>query len=207
MLANKRPYLIGITGNIGSGKSTFCRELERRGQRVIYADAVAEKYLMLLRELWVKRWGTDILDRGALDKAKIADIIFDQPAERHYLNSEIHPLVLQDFQSIVEQSGEARVYFEIPLLFETNLANCFDFIILIMAKQEIVMQRIMERDHSSYADIQKRLAAQMPDELKASQVDLVIDNSGNIDELRKKVQSFLDRLNTLRFKAVKPFNL
>jgi len=205
MRASKRPLLIGITGNIGSGKSTFCRLLEREGDKVFYADRVAAKYLQLLKDVWVERWGEHVLREGALDKRKIAAIVFNDPIQLEYLNSRIHPLVLQEFQSIVETSLETELYFEIPLLFETNLQACFDFAILIQVDPEILIKRVVRRDKARHEDIVKLLAAQMPDAQKVGLADLVIDNSGKEKALRLQLLKFLGTVGKIPRREVQAF--
>lgn len=206
MQANKVTLLIGITGNIGSGKSTFCRLLEREGKKVFYADLVAAKYLELLKDVWVERWGEHVLREGALDKRQIAAIVFDDPIQLEYLNSRIHPLVLQEFQSIVESSLETELYFEIPLLFETSLQACFDFVILIKVDPEILIKRVAKRDRMRRQDIVKLLAAQMPDQQKAGLADLVIDNSGKEKALRLQLIQFLETVGNIPHREVQAFH-
>ena len=135
MSQNKKPLLIGITGNIGSGKSAFCNFLAANGLKVISADVVANQHLEdpAIKEALIKRYSTAILSpsnedngKGIINRKILADVVFSSEQETQYLNSLIHPLVLQDFQKIVEQSNEEALCFEVPLLFEANLQDCFD---------------------------------------------------------------------------------
>ncbi len=206
MLENSRPLLIGITGNIGSGKSSFCAYLEALGYRLLYADRLAQSHLYDLKDLWVQRWGKRILEGDQLNRAAIAEIVFDNPDERQWLNSQLHPLVLQDFQHEVEHSKEQYLFFEIPLLFEAGLEQCFDYLVLVCATQEAVLQRIMERDKSSEADILKRLRTQMPDSEKAARVDLIIDNSFSVDELYRHARYLAAKITGIPHRVVSPFN-
>ncbi|HQQ67553.1 MAG TPA: dephospho-CoA kinase [Candidatus Cloacimonadota bacterium] len=199
----KRPLLIGITGNIGSGKSSFCELLESSGLRVIYADRVAEKYLFELQDVWVQRWGRGILSAGIPDKKKIAAIVFDHEEERAYLNQKVHSLVLQDFQRSVETREEAVLCFEIPLLYEVGLQDCFDYLVLISVRRDIALSRIATRDKISESEIIKRLEAQMSDEGKHA--DLMIDNSGNRAELEAQARSLITSIATLSYRTVRPF--
>jgi len=199
----KRPLLIGISGNIGSGKSSFCALLESSGLRVVYADRVAEKHLFDLQDVWVQRWGRGILSNGVPDKKKIAAIVFDNEEERSYLNQRIHRLVLQDFQRSVETCNETVLCFEIPLLYEVGLQDCFDYLVLISVRRDIALRRIAMRDKSSESEILKRLEAQMPDERKHA--DLMIDNSGSRAELEAQASRFIISIASLSYRTVRPF--
>jgi len=204
MPESKRPLLIGITGNIGSGKSSICRVIEQHGYSVIYADIIADKFLQTMTDTWVQRWGSDILSAGKADRAKIAAIVFQNPVERDFLNAQIHPQVLQEFQRIIEGSASSQLFFEIPLLFEAGFQDSFDYLILIKAEREAVLRRVKERDGADYEATLKRLAAQIPDSKKEDQVDLVIDNSGSFENSCDQVRLFLDGLSRIPMRDVKP---
>ena len=212
MLRNNEPLLIGITGNMGSGKSVFCNFLVAGGLRVISADTLANKHLEdpeIIRAL-VKRYSKDILS-SAEDKTKLrinrqllADKVFNSTTETNYLNSLIHPLVLKDFQQIVEQSDEKALCFEVPLLFEANLQDCFDYIILISAPLETLLQRLEKRGEDRIK-AQQRLLHQLPDTEKRLLVDLVIENEGDLASLQKEAAAFLEKIPYLQYKKNRPF--
>ncbi len=212
MLRNNEPLLIGITGNMGSGKSVFCNFLVAGGLRVISADTLANKHLEdpeIIRAL-VKRYSKDILS-SAEDKTKLrinrqllADKVFNSTTETNYLNFLIHPLVLKDFQQIVEQSSEKALCFEVPLLFEANLQDCFDYIILISAPLETLLQRLEKRGEDRIK-AQQRLLHQLPDTEKRLLVDLVIDNEGDLASLQKEAAAFLEKIPYLQYKKNRPF--
>ena len=212
MLRNNEPLLIGITGNMGSGKTVFCNFLVAGGLRVISADTLANKHLEdpeIIRAL-VKRYSKDILS-SAEDKTKLrinhkllADKVFNSTTETNYLNSLIHPLVLKDFQQIVEQSAEKALCFEVPLLFEANLQDCFDYIILISAPLETLLQRLEKRGEDRIK-AQQRLLHQLPDTEKRLLVDLVIENEGDLASLQKAAAAFLEKIPYLQYKKTRPF--
>ena len=197
---------------MGSGKSVFCNFLVAGGLRVISADTLANKHLEdpeIIRAL-VKRYSKDILS-SAEDKTKLrinrqllADKVFNSTTETNYLNSLIHPLVLKDFQQIVEQSSEKALCFEVPLLFEANLQDCFDYIILISAPLETLLQRLEKRGEDRIK-AQQRLLHQLPDTEKRLLVDLVIDNEGDLASLQKAAAAFTQKIPDLKHKKVRPF--
>jgi len=197
---------------MGSGKTVFCNFLVAGGFRVISADTLANKHLEdpeIIRAL-VKRYSKDILS-SAEDKTKLrinhkllADKVFNSTTETNYLNSLIHPLVLKDFQQIVEQSAEKALCFEVPLLFEANLQDCFDYIILISAPLETLLQRLEKRGEDR-SKAQQRLLHQLPDTEKRLLVDLVIENEGDLASLQKAAAAFLEKIPYLQYKKTRPF--
>jgi len=213
MSQNKKPLLIGITGNIGSGKSAFCNFLAANGLKVISADAVANQHLEdpAIKEALIKRYSTAILSpsnedngKGIINRKILADIVFGSEEETQYLNSLIHPLVLQDFQRIVEQSNEEALCFEVPLLFEANLQDCFDYIVLISASLETRLMRLEKRGEDR-TKAQQRMLHQMPDTEKRFLVNLVIENDGDLLSLQKSAVSFIEKIPYLPHKKVRPF--
>jgi len=213
MLPNKFPLLIGITGNIGSGKSAYCNFLAANGLKVISADAVANQHLEdpAIKEALIKRYSTAILSpsnkdngKGIISRKILADIVFGSEEETQYLNSLIHPPVLQDFQRIVEQSNEEALCFEVPLLFEANLQDCFDYIILISASLETRLMRLEKRGEDR-TKAQQRMLHQMTDTEKRFLVNLVIENDGDLLSLQKSAVSFIEKIPYLPHKKVRPF--
>lgn len=207
MQAVERPLLIGITGNIGSGKSSFIKFILQQGYRVLFADTIAKQKLddPDVKAILAKRWGDGILSDGAINHHKIAEIVFKQDHEREYLNSLIHPLVLQDFQDIVATSQEQYLIFEIPLLFEAGLQACFDFICLITASEETRIQRLKERNPHDLDNQIRRLKAQLPESQKLALADLVIDNSGSLSELEARARNFCTMIPNIPRRDVKAF--
>lgn len=207
MQASNRPLLIGITGNIGSGKSDFCKYLRDSGCLVVSADRIANQHLedpAILSKL-VNRWGDDILEDGIVCHTKIAAIVFSLPSEREFLNSILHPIVLKDFQEIVDTSSEEAVFFEVPLLFEANLGLCFDFICLVHVPLDIRIERLQKRNSGDLEDIQKRIQSQIPDEKKFPLVDLVIDNSQSKIDLEVAARKLCCSTHSIPRREVKPF--
>jgi dephospho-CoA kinase len=187
-----RSSLIGITA-IWLREEQLYQFILHQGYRVLFADTIAKQKLddPDVKAILAKRWGDGILSDGAISHHKIAEIVFKQDHEREYLNSLIHPLVLQDFQDIVATSQEQYLIFEIPLLFEAGLQACFDFICLITASEETRIQRLKERNPHDLDNQIRRLKAQLPESQKLALADLVIDNSGSLSELEARARNFV----------------
>ncbi|PKN77829.1 MAG: dephospho-CoA kinase [Candidatus Cloacimonetes bacterium HGW-Cloacimonetes-1] len=192
MRPNKRPLLIGITGNIGTGKSSVCSLIEQQFT-VVYADEVAKTILesQHCKDILFQRWGSKVLSKDAIDRVSIAKIVFQDPHELDFLNNLIHPLVLAIFETFVENATEEVLFFEVPLLFEANLAASFDFIVLITAERDIRIKRLLERDQTDVESITARIDAQLDDALKMHAVDHIIVNNGEPEELVQAVEQML----------------
>lgn len=208
MPPSKRPLIIGVTGNIGSGKSTFCKALEAEGLAVYYADLLARNRLddPSLREKLVERFGNDIIDsgqtEGRINRQRLAEIVFRDEAKLQALNALLHPLVLRDMDEIVAQSDAECLIFEVPLLFEAGLQDCFDFIILVYASAALRHSRIVSRDGKAPGE---RGKFQIDDEDKQRVVDLVVTNNGSGEELKAKALEFVAYIPLLPKRIVSSF--
>jgi dephospho-CoA kinase len=194
---------IGLTGNIASGKSEVAKMLAERGATVIDADVLAreavERDSQALRDI-VKRWGPEVLQNdGHLDRAALRQIVFADQTELDALNRIVHPGVtrLRD-REIAEarERGDPIVICVIPLLFERNLVEEFDGIVLVDAPRPLRLERLVAMRGLEETDAMNMIAAQMPAELKRARADYVIENTGSLQELERDVNalwSFLQR--------------
>jgi dephospho-CoA kinase len=194
---------IGLTGNIASGKSEVAKMLAERGATVIDADVLAreavERDSQALRDI-VKRWGPEVLQNdGHLDRAALRQIVFADQIELDALNRIVHPGVtrLRD-REIAEarERGDPIVICVIPLLFERNLVEEFDGIVLVDAPRPLRLERLVATRGLEETDAMNMIAAQMPAELKRARADYVIENTGSLQELERDVNalwSFLQR--------------
>ena len=196
------PVLIGITGNIGSGKSFFCNLLREDGHTVISADEIAQQQLNdpdSVRQI-TKRWGKEVLRGGKPDRKKIAGIVFNRKAELDFLNSIVHPKTLGAIQNIVDNSTEKFLFLEVPLLFEAGMQHCFDYIVLIHANRDVRLTRLLKSGRETPVEIQARMNAQIDDLGKIPLCDLVIDNNGSTAALKKQYADFIRRLSGIKQK-------
>jgi dephospho-CoA kinase len=193
--------LIGLTGNIASGKSEVARMLEERGATLIDADVLAREAVgpetQALRDI-VKRWGKDILhDDGSLDRGALRQIVFADQDELDALNRIVHPGVtrLRDREiAIAKERGDQIVVCVIPLLFERNLVEEFDAIVLVDSPRPLRLERLVNTRDLEETDAMNMIASQMPAELKRARADYCIDNSGSLDDLERDVDALWSSL-------------
>ena len=193
---------VTVTGSIGSGKSTVCSVFKELGAAVISADELARQAVLpgsqALKEI-VLTFGADVLNPdGTLNRQKLAQIIFADPFKRKTLEKITHPVIKalaeKEFQAAKAQNPPLIVY-DCPLLFETGLDKSgFQKIILVAADEESSLKRIVARDNTTEAEARTRLASQMPLAEKRTRADVVIENSGTLEELREKVMAAYKKL-------------
>lgn len=195
--------VVALTGTIGSGKSTALKILKSFGATIISADELAREVVQpgssALEEI-VKTFGPDTLNPDAtLNRKALAQIVFTDPAKRKQLEAITHPKIRQlaeQYANNAQDSSELIVY-EIPLLFESGMsAKDFKKTVLIKANDEVCLQRIIARDNVTVEEAKKRLASQIPSEIKAKSADIIIDNSGTIDQLQQQLSTLYSTLTS-----------
>lgn len=193
--------LIGLTGNIASGKSEVAAMLAERGATVIDADVLAREAVrpetQALKDI-VKRWGKDILKTdGSLDRAALRQIVFADQSELDALNRIVHPGVtrLRDREiARARERGDQIVICVIPLLFERNLSEEFDAIVLVDSPRPLRLERMVATRSLEETDAMNMIAAQMPAELKRARADYVIENNGSLQDLERDVDALWSSL-------------
>jgi len=178
------PILIGITGVIGSGKSTVARAFERLGAYRIDSDKLAHRIIQKNKPAYseiVKTFGRTILDRrGRILRKRLRKVVFDDPAKRRALEAIVHPRVAKAIASEIEKAilkGRKVAVVEVPLLFEAGLEGMFDYVITVTCDERTLKSRAAARDKDKAGEIEKILNAQLPQKEKARRSDFVIDNS------------------------------
>jgi dephospho-CoA kinase len=186
--------LVGLTGNIGSGKSTVDQLLSERGATIIDADVLARRAVETGTAAYksiVERWGTSILGPdGTLDRGALRRIVFSEPAELEQLNALVHPEVERMRASLVEAArlrGDKLVVCDVPLLFERKMTDLFDRIVLVDAPRPVRLERLVRERGLKETEAMDMIVAQMPAELKRARADFVIDNVGTLTQLDVRV--------------------
>lgn len=196
MTQNKKNYLIGITGVIGSGKSEVSKYLISLGYPVIDADLVSREVVEpgeigLFRI--VEAFGEGVLNPDhSLNRGKLGEIIFNNDILRKQLNDILHPQIrLRMLQHLECYKDETFVFFDVPLLYETDTRSNYDEVILIYAPEAICLERIIARDKITRDLAMKKIKAQMSIELKRTLSDYVIENSGDLKLLHHQLDLYL----------------
>ena len=186
--------LVGLTGNIASGKSTVAAMLVSKGATLIDADVLARRAVRVGTpgyDAIVKRWGSAILSPdGVLDRAALRRRVFDNPDELAQLNAIVHPEVGRMRDEMVAEAterGDRIVVADIPLLFENNLIDDFDRIVLVDAPRPLRLERLVRDRQLRETEAMAMIARQMPAELKRARADFVIDNDGTRERLAARV--------------------
>lgn len=179
-----KPVLVGITGGIGSGKSTVCKVFELLGIPVYYADDRAKEitnYDPELKEQIIRRFGKDSYINNTLNRAYLAQKVFADKDALNALNALIHPRVAMDFDNWITANND-RPYLlkEAALIFETKGNLKLDKVITVTAGEDIRIKRVLARDsHRTEQDIKNIIEKQMPENQKISLSDTVINNNGD----------------------------
>jgi dephospho-CoA kinase len=185
--------LVGLTGGIGSGKSTVARLLERRGAVVIDADQLARQAVAKGTpgfDRVVASFGSEVLAPGGdLDRAALAARIFSDPAEKATLEAIVHPEVARRFGERVEplRTTDHVVVYVTPLLVELGLAPAFDVVVVVTASPHLRVSRVASDRGLSPDDVRGRMAAQATDEERMEVADVLVDNDGSLADLVPQV--------------------
>jgi len=186
--------IIGLTGNIASGKSTVARLLSERGATIIDADILARRAVepgMPAFDEIVRRWGPEIVGPdGGLDRDALRRLVFSNHEQLEQLNEIVHPEVIAYRDRLVDearQRGDRLVVCDIPLLFERGIVDEFDRIVLVDAPRPVRLERLMRERGLSETDAMDMMTAQMPAELKRARADYLIENAGTVRDLEERV--------------------
>ncbi len=186
-------YVIGVTGPIGAGKSTVLRILRQLGADTIDADQIAREVMEpggAAYEAVVAAFGPRILaDNGRIDRGRLADIVFSNPQALRRLEGIVHPAVFEAVKRRIEESNRPVIALEAIKLLEAGLSlTLCDEVWVVVADQAVQLQRLRARGVPEEEAL-RRLAAQMPREEYIRRADVVIDNSGSLDDLRQQVET------------------
>lgn len=175
---------VGITGGIGSGKTTVCKLFEKMDIPVYYADIEAKRIMNTDRSLKQKikdLLGKDAYYRnGRLNRKFVASIVFNDKEKLESLNALVHPAVALDGQQWFDAQTTKYALKEAALLVENESYKRLDFLIVVTAPVEMRIKRVVKRDKSDYNQVKRRIANQLPEIQKKKVADFIIDNSGDV---------------------------
>lgn len=195
-------HVYGLTGGIGTGKSTVARLLAEKGAVIVDADACARDVVAPGSEglqAVIAAFGTQVLDaQGGLDRAKVGELVFADPAKRKLLEGITHPRIVM---RMAEQIGAAAaagkevVIVDVPLLYESGaMQGAVEKVIVVYAPREVQAARVLARDPLAPEQVRARIAAQLDIEEKRRRADFVVDNSGDLEATRRQVDDLWRQL-------------
>lgn len=197
--------IVGITGGIGSGKSTVTQFLKERGYQVVDADLIAREVVApgtkVLAEL-VTHFGNTILqDDGSLNRKKLAELAFATPEQTKQLDRITHNAILRTVQTQIQrlqkELNPSLMFVDAALLIETGLYQSVDEVWLVTAHEALRIQRVADRDRTDTKSIKQRIRTQMSDEQKARHAYRIINNSGTKQELYDVLEKILRNYETV----------
>ncbi|GAB6157278.1 dephospho-CoA kinase [Desulfotomaculum varum] len=196
--------LIGLTGNIASGKSTVAKYLKELGAQVIDADQAARQVVLphspALKEI-VNSFGSGILhEDGTLNRAKLASIIFQDTAAKEKLEKIMHPRIADEvnrhISSLKKSHPGGILVLEAPLLIEAGWHKSVDQVWLVTVDPEVQLQRLILRDKLTPEQARQRIASQLPQTEKIKFAHVIINNSGSLSDMQRQVQANWHSLHT-----------
>ena len=196
----------GLTGGIATGKSTVAAIFQQAGARLIDADRIARDAVRRGAPAYAEilaHFGAGILlPGGAIDRKRLAAIIFSNPAQQRLLEGIVHPRVMEEttrqLERIRQEQPGATVILDVPLLFESGMDCGLEEVIVVYAPEAVQIRRLMARDGLTEAEARARIRAQMPIESKKARATRVIDNSGDLENTRAQTMEVYRQLATRR---------
>ncbi|MBO6228667.1 MAG: dephospho-CoA kinase [Shewanella sp.] len=190
-------FVVGLTGGIGSGKTTVANLFAAEGITLVDADIVAREVVALGSkglEAIVTHFGAEILTpEGELDRAKLRQRIFSHPEEREWLNQLLHPMIRQEMLAQVEKATSAYVIMVVPLLFENGLDRLVNRTLVVDISPELQINRTVKRDNVDASQVNNIISSQCSRSEKLARADDIIDNQGEISNLKREVQALHQR--------------
>ncbi|MDK8709610.1 dephospho-CoA kinase [Corynebacterium pseudodiphtheriticum] len=196
--------IIGLTGGIGSGKSTVARILQEHGFPIVDADLIAREIVEpgqpALAEL-AKEFGEDILNAdGSLDRGLLASRAFTNKDTTQRLNNITHPRINQRTQELFDEArenGAEAVIYDMPLLIDKGLHKDMDATIVVHAAEHVRLERLTTKRGLDVDDVRRRINAQIDDETRKQHADILLDNNGTEEDLTQQIAQAVDKIKQL----------
>jgi dephospho-CoA kinase len=193
---------VAVTGNIGSGKSSFCKLLEEMNYSVIKADEIAKDLLVnneKVKQQIIKYFGNSSYNGKEVNRKYLADKIFSNQSNLNKINSIVHPLAIETVitQMSKQLQSSDLVFHEAALIYEADIEDLFDIVVLISADLKIRMERKRMHDNLSEEEFIMRESNQIPEDEKKKRADFVFANNGALEELKTKAEMLIKILKGL----------
>lgn len=202
----KKKFKVAVTGSIGSGKSTFCNFITEAGFTVIKADDISKKILKEdkdVREKVIKEFGRESFINNEINKKFLAEKIFSDAVNVARINSILHPKVKKKVGQLIQEELKKKslVFTEAALIYEADMEDMFDYVVLITADSSVREKRIVSSGKLMKEEFKRRDENQIRDEEKKKRADFVFENNGNVKELKQKVDLLIKILEGLGSKS------
>ncbi|BDU50017.1 dephospho-CoA kinase [Haliovirga abyssi] len=190
--------IVGLTGGVATGKSEVSKMFNRYGAIIIDADKISRDVVNKKEVLSniTEYFGKDIMKKGKLDRKKLGKIVFSDEEKKKKLNEITHPLIIEELKKYIDKYKESKelIIFDIPLLFEVNFEKYLNKVIVVYCGFEIELNRLMKRENINYSEAVNIIKSQMDLKEKLEKGDILIENSGTIEELEEKVFRLYSKL-------------
>lgn len=200
--------IIGLTGGIASGKSTVSSFLREKGYEVVDADKIAWELTEPDAPLWQaykERYGERVLEEDrSLNRRAVAEIVFQNPAEKSWMDSTAHPLIKKAVENklkCLEQAGCPVVFLDVPLLYEAGWETLTELVWVVYARRRQQLRRLCRRSGFTVFEAERRIDAQMSMEAKRQRGDIVIDNNASREDLQRQLKKLLSDLQRDGFRS------
>ncbi|MCB9758019.1 MAG: dephospho-CoA kinase [Candidatus Omnitrophica bacterium] len=197
----KKSIVVGVTGQLATGKSTVAAMLADLGAGVINADVLAHRALRPAEGCFqkvVRVFGPEIVTRGQIDRKKLAAIVFNNPSQLKKLEAIIHPVVARETRKqilLLRKAGKLVIVLDVPLLFESGMDQLVDVTIVVKVSKKIQMQRCLRQHHLSREQALQRIRRQWSMTQKVRRADIIVENGGTIQETEKLVKKIWEMIN------------
>jgi len=189
--------IIGLTGGIATGKSTVSKILQDLDIKVIDADKIAHNILKYkdIKNQIINEFGHNVLDsEGYINRKKLGKIVFEDEQKLRKLESITHPKILEIIEDKINKHKDKEIIvLDAPLLFESTLDQMVDETWVVYTSKKIQLKRLQKRNGLNKEDALKRIEAQMPLEKKKNKADIIIENEGTINDLKKKIEKLVEK--------------
>lgn len=192
--------IIGVTGSIGSGKTTAANLFKKHGFKVINADEIGHKIIKKNSAAYkkiIKEFGNGILDKNRnIDRKKLGDIIFGNDEKLKELNLIMHPIIIENIKNSIKEIKNKNIIIDAPLLLETKAKKLVDKVIVVKADKKNIIKRLSKK--YSKDKIERILKLQMPIGEKLKHADFVVDNNRDLGHLKKEVTDIFEKLKNFK---------
>ena len=197
---SKNKLKIAVTGNIGSGKSTFSKFIEEEGFKVIYADELSKDILSKdtsVKEKVIKKFGKESYQNGKLNKKFLTEKVFSNKQNLAHLESILHPVVIKKSVDLMNSclNKDDLVFLEAALIYEADMEDLFDYVILIAADRELRFKRKKQSDGYTEEQFAERENLQIPQDEKRKRADFIFENNSDLKSFKQKAKLLFILLN------------